>query len=452
MSKLQQAFAKSRRQMNGRAASTQGNIVLKATEFTDSTVKGEVMTGPTAGQSVEIKVPEHGGKTVGIKEFTKKSHKAFIDTEKGGTLRVEKVSQGEGDVLDARWMKSFNGKPEDAHSVRYDAVSSFTTIPARSGESVPKMRVNMLDVESDTHVDNVDDFQKAIQDAFEKSGHAFIFCDDEGQIISTHLRLGGKKVDDEWVPNDAAETAAEIIASFGDDIEDVKRVLADTGFSVVPAESYTIGADTAENIHETLEDAKEQGTKPRIQTIDPETFKILPLGVRTQIALNMQGDDALPKDAGDKLKARFLETSDEDAKAAFHKSGWRGVSDDDMRRFFFRQGVDLKDHGDDGWSRQSILFKGNSAIKSFGQPAAVPYPNVKACEEANKAFRTEVRDAVSAAIDAPAKKAESSTETEAPKQEATASKTAEKDAGGDDLDAMLNGLEDSDLDDEQQPV
>lgn len=449
MSKLQQAFSQSRRQMSGRTATPQGNIVLKATEFTDKTVKGEVMTGPAAGQNVEIEVPDNGGKSVGIKEFTKKSHKAFIDTENGGTLRVERVTPGDDGVYKSRWMRSFNGQPKDNQSVHYDAVVSMTSRPSQNPDSPPRMSLNKLHLDAEEHVSTIKGLEDAIRKSFETAGGAHVFCDDGGEVISSPFVLGGQKVDGEWQAFDPAERAAEAIEGFGDFRGEVERILSEGGFSVVPSERMPVGPDTAEAIHETVTEAEENGTTPRISTIDPSSFKVLPIGVRTQIALNMQGDDALPKDAQDKLKARFLDSADDDAKAAFHKSGWRGVSDDDMRRFFSGQGVDLKDHGEDGWSRQTVLCLGDSiAIKSFGQNAGVPYPNVKACEDANNAFRTEVRDAISAVIEAPAKTSEAAKAPASDEANTDKGAAPAQGAGEDDLDAMLNGIEDGDLDDQ----
>lgn len=444
MSQLTKAFQNSRRKIAARAVKPSGNVVLKVNEFTDKTVKGAVMNGPAAGSEIEVLVPNNGGKSVGIKEFTKKGHKSFVDIENGGTLRIEKLKEGKDGVYEARWIKTFNGEPKPDHDVIYDAVAQFRSEQSRDGSEAPTLRLHLIYPDMSKEATTLDALRAEIAEAFEAKNGVYIFFEDEGRVGSFSYGRGGQKVDDEWVWNDAAEAADAVITSFGDDLPLIEKALSQKPFSVVPSSLITIGGDTKEGILNTIKDAKEKGEDPRISTIDPQTFNVSPLGLRVQYALNDRTEEgALPKDAADRLKARFLEVAGEEAKAAFHANGWRGVSTEDMRRFFDAVGVQLGDHPEAGWSRQNILLKNGVAIKAFGMDSGMPYPNVPACKEAIAAFRTELREAIRAVVDAPAVTAAAAkAETPAP---AAAPAAPAPEADIDDLDALLDGVQDADM-------
>jgi len=452
MSKLTAAFNQSRRNLSARAAKPAGNIILKAKEFTDTTVKGEVMTGPAAGSEIEIKVPNNGGKSVGIKEFTKKGHKSFVNVEAGGSLRIEKVREGKDGVYDARWMRTFQGNPEADHDVIYDAMAQLRTIKSNNPDNADRMVMHLVYPEMAKEATSLEQLREEIAEAFEAKNGAYIFFKEDGNVGSISYGRGGEKIDDEWVYRDAAEEAQLVIDSFGDNLPLLEKALQEHAFSVVPSSRITVGSYTAEMIADAVEEARENGEDPRISTIDPQKFKVIPTGVRVQYALNDRNEEnALPKDAADRLKDRFLETADEGAKEAFHKGGWRAVSNDDMRRFFDAAGITVTEYPENGWSRQSILLKNGLAIKSFGQDAAVPYPNLPVCKDAIAEFRTEIKEAIRTVVDGPVKAAEA----EAPKADAAETPKADvadqavdavsTEADIDDLDALLDGVQDADM-------
>jgi hypothetical protein len=452
MSTLTAAFNQSRRNLSARSIKPAGNIILKAKEFTDTTVKGEVMTGPAAGSEIEIKVPNNGGKSVGVKEFTKKGHKSFVDVDAGGTLRVEKVREGKDGVYDARWMRTFQGKPEDDHDVIYDAMAQLRTIKSSNPDNPDRMVMHLIFPEMVKEASSIDQLREELTAAFDAKNGAHIFFMEEGSIGTMSYGRSGQKVDDEWVYNDAAEEAQLVIDSFGDNLPLLEKALQEHAFSVVPSSRITVGSYTAEMISDAVEEARDKGEEPRISTIDPQKFKVMSTGVRVQIALMDQNpDNALPKDAADRLKDRFLATADEGAKEAFHKGGWRAVSNDDMRRFFDAVGVNVTEYQESGWSRQSVLLKNGLAIKAFGQDSAIPYPNLPVCKDAIAEFRTEIREAIRAVVDGPLKAAETEAPKvkadEAPKADAApqTADTVSPEADIDDLDALLDGVQDADM-------
>ena len=450
MSKLTAALDKSRRALSARAIKPSGNIILKVKGFTETTVKGEVMTGPASGSEIEVKIPQNGGKSVGMKEFTKKGHKSFVDIEAGGTLRIEKLSEGKDGVYGARWMRTFNGQPKSNQDVIYDAVAQMRTIKTRNPDNPDRMVIQVIYPEMAEEASSIEELQEKIANAFEAKNGAHIFFREDGQIGSIPYGRGGEKVGDEWVYRDAAAEAALVISSFGENLSLIEKALQEHAFSVVPSSRISVGSYTAGTIAEAIEEAQEKGKEPNISTIDPQKFKVIPTGVRVQYALDERNEEnPLPKDAADRLKDRFLETASEGAKEAFHKGGWRAVSNDDMRRFFEACGVSVTEYPENGWSRQSILLQDNLAIKAFGQDYALPYPNIPVCRDAIPEFRAEIREAIRVIADGPAKtvgtEAQKAGAAEAPKAETT--KVAEPDpmADMDDLDALLDGVQDADM-------
>lgn len=422
MSDLQTAFAKSRRKLSGASAQARGNMVLKATEFTDKTVKGVVVTGAQAGSEVEI---NYSG-TLGKKDYTKKSGKSFVDIENGGTLRVEGVKEGKDGILDARWMVTFNGKPRvGQHHIIPDAICNFIDTGRRDQEDRPKMRVNQLMVDEEKHVKSVEDLQAAIEAGYAAHGAVTLFGQDEnGTIIQAPFTLSGAMKDGSWVANDPTERAAETIESFGDAIEQVKAVLNAGGFSVVPMSSYSVGPTTAEMVETSIAEASEKGVRARISTIDPQNWACPTIGMRLQSALFQDGDDAVAEGSEDKLTAAFKEYADKDEAASFEKSGWRGLTNDTLTKFFASVGVELVQHPTKGWSNQALLedrldgMDRGFVVKGFQLKATAPYPAVEACADARAAYYSEMKGAVEAAIEG--LRIEAGAKTEARKAEVVA--------------------------------
>ncbi len=402
MSDLQKLFASSRRKMSGATSTVRGNLVLKAKEFKADTVVGEVVSGPAAGTEIEVK---YSG-TLGLKDYTKKRGKSEVNVANGGTLRVEGVSEGKDGVYDSRWMITFNGNPKvGQHTVIPDVVCNYVDNGRRDGEDRPKLKVNQLVLDAEKHVKTVEDLQAAIEAGFAAEGAVTLFGqDDEGNVIQAPFFRSGSMVDGKWVANDAAERAAETIASFGDGIAQVEAVLNKGGFSVVPTRGYSVGPTTAEMLETSMKEAAEKGVRARISTIDPQNWACPTIGMRLQRALNMNGDAALPSDTGAKLAEAFKSYGDKGEASTFESKGWRGLSDDSLTKFFASVGVTLREHPTAGWSTQTLLedrldgMDRGFVVKGFQQMPTAPYPAVEACAEARNAYYTEMTEACEAAV------------------------------------------------------
>jgi hypothetical protein len=448
---LSAAFSNSRRKLSGNTGSLQGNIVLKPTEFKADTVVGEVMTGLKAGETVEVK---YAG-TLTMKDYTKKSGKSFVNTDKGGLLRIEGVSEGKDNVYNSRWMLSFNGQPKDSHSIVPDAVCNYIDTGRRDGEDRPKLRINTLVMDGEKHVTTMDGLKEAIESGFAAEGAVTLFGQSDGEVIQAPFFLSGSTVDGKWVANDAAERAAETMASFDDAVEVIQAALETGGFSVVPMRGYSVGPTTAEMAETAIKEAIEKGASPRISTVDPQDYVCPTIGMRLQQALNQKGDNAVPEGAGDKLIAAIKDYADKDEAATLASKGVRGLSDETLTKFFSSVGVELIKHPAAGWSTQALLedkmdgMDRGFIVKGFQLKATAPYPAVEACKDARAAYYTEMKEAVEGAV--AGLRVEAGAKSDAPKAEKPAAAKADAKADtpaaelpddeGDALDDLLNQVE-----------
>lgn len=445
MADLQAAFAKSRQKLSGNSAAIRGNLVLKVSDFTETTVKGIVLTGLHAGSKIEV---AYSG-TLKQKDYQKKSGKSFVDIAKGGSLRVEGVKEGKDGVLAARWMVTFNGKPKvDAHTVIPDAVCGFVDTGRKDGEGRPKLRINHLIIDNEVLVSTMDDLQTAIEKCYAEEGAVMLYGTDEnGQVIQAPFTLSGQLVDGKWAPNDATTRATETIESFGDATDQVKAVLAAGGFSVVPMRGYSVGPTTAEMMETTLQEAQEQGTRARISTVDPQNWQTPTMGMRLQSAFLKTGaNDLIPKEVADKLTVAFKAYADKDETATFAKGGWRELSDDTITKFFASADVALVSHPASGWATQALLedrFDGMDRgfiVKGFQLKSSSPYPAVAACAEARENYYSEMKNSIEAVV--ANLRVESTLEKDAPKAKVVSEAESLPVDDGDDLDDVLNNVMD----------
>ena len=458
MSKLMEAAKLSQQKVNRRPVTPSGNIIFKPSSFTDKeTAIGTVLSGPAAGQEMELKIPNNGPRAVNVKKLTTPSQattSSYIDIEKGGTMRCEGVKKGADGIYTARWVNVFDGRPEEGNRIITDAVVQLRTVSSEVDGQPDDMYLNALFPDEAKNASTMEELEERIVEAFASKGGVHIFFDEDGEIGSFFYRLGGVMTPDGWTDNDPKERASYVMESISENRKVFEEVMSKKPFSVVPFEGIKVGPSTGAEILAEIENAITKGESPRINTIDPSTFRTLSTGLRVLYALREKEEvSGLPKDAGEKLKEKFLQLASDDAKKAFlsTKQGWSGVSNDDMRRFFEAVGVDLPKHPEMGWTRQNILIKKSVATKTFGNNNALPFPPLEICKGAYRKFQEEMFDAIRAVVDGPVKAAEAEAPKakadEAPKADAAAqaADVASSDADVDDLDALLDGVQDADM-------
>jgi hypothetical protein len=402
MSALQKALAASQKKISSNNAKPSGRIILQPTEFTDKTVKGTVLSGQAKGQEIEVAL---SGKLT-AKDYTGKRNKSYVDIEKGGTLRIERVKEGRDGVYQSGWIRTFNGKPNENDTVHPDAVVKLVDLNRRDAEDRPIMRMNQLMMDDQAHVTSFDEFEKGILDALSAEKGVMLYAMDDGEVSESLYTLGGKKDGDTFVYADPAERTAEIMDSLAGVKDVIEATLAGSGFSIVPVRSYMVGGDTAVNMEIEVNEAAENGRRPNISTIDPLSFNVPTIGQRVQFAINATGDNAMAEGAAEKLKAAFLDYADDADKEKFLEGGWGSMSNDTLSKFFEAHGAPLAKHPAKGWSTQAMLeirpfdnMDLGLAVKSFALSGAAPYPAVEACKEARAAFYSEMKDAAEAVVE-----------------------------------------------------
>ena len=401
MSDLHKTFASANKSAD-RVPALLGNVILQPVEFLANTVKGQVLSGPCAGQNVEVAYGSGKGNRLNQAKFTNPKDKSFVDIEKGGTIRVEGITQGQDGVYNSRWMQTFNGQPKDGLSNRIDAVCNYVDLNRRDDQDRPKIMINILDIENENHVtSSLEDLESAIKAGFEshRAVMLFLMSNDKSSVIQHPFILGGQKVEDKYVNRDPAERAAEVMKNLEPIYDELKGVMAGSGVSIVPMKGYSVGPGTAEHVETQIKEATEAGRSVRIDSVDPNYWTSPTLGSRVLAALKSK---EIPEEAGSKLAEAFKNNASKDEVAIFSSRGWGGVPNDVLRKFFADVGnVELPDHPNNGWPTLTLLesrekdWEQGFIIKAFKTRATAPYPAVTACAEARKTYYSEVKDAVS---------------------------------------------------------
>ena len=273
---LQEVFNQSTRAVSGTDfSSIRGNIILRPTEFGEKTVKGEVMSGANVGTHIQVKYASRGD--LGRAEFTDSSAKGYVNIEKGGTLRVERVTKGSDDIYDCGYMLTFNGKPGPGYKVITDAMCKFFDTGQRDRFDRPKQRINQLILEDQTLVKTLDEMKSAIIKALASEGAFTLFgVDKDNRAIEASYFIRGQFVDAageptkpsyvdgkladgiKWADNDPEERAGEIMESLGDAMDQIKEALEVNGFSIIPLRGYVVGAGTAKNVETEIRKSTEK--------------------------------------------------------------------------------------------------------------------------------------------------------------------------------------------------
>lgn len=430
------------------------NMLAEVVQYKESTIVVKALNGVLEGQTVEVGMPKKNKKFKISNLTTASKNQTSMFTEVGGILRLDGVSRAEhGDVLDVGWINTFVKSPSDAVKVVTEAQVQVNMTENKTAKGFPDWRLHNLDAAKETKVGTFDELKEAVADALESHRGALV-VDISGGFASATPYLPGKKNEDgEYTFADPAETAEKYFAHMTEaDIAEFEGALAAGAVAVVPMTSLPIGGKTAEEIQNALDDAAENGTAPRIQTINTEAYKLPSLGARLVNALarkDRERKPVLPAEYAERLSSAFLDTAGEEAKADFNKGGWGNVADVDLRKFFATRGIELNDTPAVGWNMAGIhtqSFDGGSAFfvtKTYElQRYASPYPDLEITKDLRRAYANELVDAVKVFMDSPevAKTAQS----EAPSAAATAvaEPAAEpvSEAEALELDDMIDGL------------
>ncbi|MFG6080358.1 hypothetical protein ACEUZ9_000908 [Paracoccus litorisediminis] len=434
MSSLLDALTKTLQGNRPKTLRNRTNMIGKVISYDEDakTIKVEAVNGPMAGEIMDIAVPAKG--RLKITNFTRPStNQTSSYTEAGGYLRFDAVI-ADGDKYACGWINAWIKKPGAEHRIVTEAQTQFLDTKGKTASGAPHYRLMKMAQDLERKVGSLEELQEALSDAFASHRGALLIDIDGETYSSKQMSLFGKKEDGKYVFPDAAAAAADAIGKLPQEQKEAfAEILAGRGMTVVPMASMPVGTVTAEEIEDALKKAGDTGTAARIMSINTLAYEVPSIGQRLDNALartDRDGKLVIAKEHAERLSKAFLETAAEEAKAVFHKDGWKGVSDVDLSAFFASKDVVLKTHPADAWNRAAIheqKFKGNSpdffAAKTHESARyGNPYPALECTKELRAAYGNELVEAVQVVMAGPAVKAEAKSEAAAPAAKAEAPK------------------------------
>ncbi|MCW3782978.1 hypothetical protein [Defluviimonas salinarum] len=462
MSKLLKALTQSMQKNTPRTLFGTANLVGEVISYGDKTIKVKFLNGPIAGQEGDI---NPGNKKV--EDFSKPAKAQTSSyTPVGGILRFDGVSAERDGSYKAKWTNAWIKHPGDDHHVLIDQMVSYIDKGQTNKDGKPIISLHVIDIHAEKKVASLDEMRDTLAEAFGSTGAALVIETSEG-FFSKEYFMPRTKTEAGYVSQDPAEFAQKLIDEMNDETKALfSTLLADKGMTIVPLRSVYLGATSADETKKLVEKANAdgKGKQARIMTVNPYAYEAPSIGVRLAGALARKDRDGnldIPKEYAERLKDAFLATAAEDAKAAYHKDGWRAVSDIDLKDFFKANGVDLKTHETKTWNLAAVHMQryegGDSFFAAKTHEAyrfGSPYPALECCKEVRQAYNVELTEAVRAVVGSPAVANEAKeTAAAAPKAEekaadaaaetpAAAAMSAEDEAGIDDL---LAGIADEPL-------
>lgn len=414
MSNLLGALQNSMRKSTPKVLRGRANMIAEVVSYGETTIKVKALNGPIAGQVIDI---EPGAKSkvadFDIAQKRKKPQQTDQHTEIGGVLRFDGVTAKGDGTYKASWTNAWVKAPGEEHMVLEDRLVSYNDTGRKTRGGQPLVRLSIMEQEHEAKVSNLDELEAKLTEAFKMSGGAMVIDINGGEMEVTNLYVPGERVDGVYVRKDAAEHAKKLLEDLGDEVRAAfSETLAGRGMTVVPVGSVQVGSVVAEETVKKITEAEAAGKQARIMSVNPYAYERPTIGVRLTSALAREGDDAISKEHAERLKDSFLAGATEAAKAAFHKDGWKGVSDTDLKEFFAANGVQLANHPDQGWNRAALHLQryenGTDFFVAKSHETArygAPYPALECTKELRSAYGREMTEAV-LAVTAPEKLAE----------------------------------------------
>lgn len=437
-SPLLEALNKTLRSTGPKTLYGRTNMIGKVVSYDEAakSIKVEAMNGPMAGEIMDIAFPSnHKNK---IQDFIKPSKAQTSPcTPIGGFLRFDGVAKNrDGQGYTTSWINSWIKNPGDDNRLTADAQTQLIDTNTETASGFPHMRLAKMEPALERRVGSLDELQEALADAFESHKGALLIDIADGVFNSIPATLRGKKEGENFVYPEPKEAAADIIGKLNDDMKAAfVEALADRGMVVVPMVSMSVGGKTAEEIKDKLKKAAEAGTEARVMSINPLAYEVPSIGLRLDNALvrtDRDGKTLIAKEHAERLGTAFLKTAADEAKAAFHKDGWRGVADVDLQAFFASAGVALTEHPKSAWNRAAIheqRFEGGDdffAAKTHESARyGNPYPALECTRDLRSAYSNELVNAVKAVMTAPVVKTEVAAEAKAAEPKVADAKASE---------------------------
>ena len=360
MSEMNNTFNSAMHSLIGQSAKVEGNLVLRPTEFTPEWVKGNIVGGPTDGKEIMVRYPTAEGCMASMEHFTtnpEPTNSKYVDIDRGGTLRIERVTEGKDDIFDCGWMMTFMGCPQQRYYIVTDAHCKYVATDMRDSKNRPIAKIQQLICDTEEPVTNCEEMLDAILECFRTHKAAMLVGDENGRMHQMVYYLGGKRVDKgSWVENKPEEKIAEIREIYEAEgmVEKFNNVLGNNDVSVTAMIPRKVGPGTAENVEKAIDGADK---KIRITSVDPAISDCFGIGSRFSTAINRKKDDrnALPEGVAEKFTNAFKAQADKDDLDALANDGWKGISDHTLTTFCADHGVKLKKHPSKGWINLAMV-------------------------------------------------------------------------------------------------
>ncbi|MBW3243395.1 hypothetical protein KUV57_12045 [Epibacterium sp. DP7N7-1] len=457
MSNLLSALNKTARKNTPRTLNGSANMVGEVLAYDEKTIKVKVLSGPIAGQEIDI---DPGNKTV--KDFEKVSKAQTSSyTPVGGILRFDGVSRNNDGTYKSRWTNAWIKNPGDEHKLMTDQLVSYKNTGRKNSDGAPITNIQVMDAKNEKTVSDFDEMKSVLVDGFTNSGAVLVIDTGEGFSSATYY-LPGERKGDEYVRKDPNEFAQELIDDIQGDAE-LSKLFGERmnagHLTIVPVQRITVGPKSAEEAQNAIDKAEEAGNKARIMTVNPYAYDAPSVGVRLVGALARKDREQnleIAEEYADRLKASFLASAPQGARDAFMADGWIGVSDADLKDFFEANGVALMKAPSQTWNTASIHLQQFGGSENFfaaktheSYRYGTPFPPLECAKEIRAAYATELHDAIMTVVKSPEAAADAKTDApaakdEAPKADPEAEKkaaeiSAEQEA---DIDGMLDAIAD----------
>ena len=362
MSEMSDAFSSAMYSIRKQSAKVEGDLVLRPTEFTLDWVEGNIVGGPKDGELIKVRYPIAKDCLASQEHFTtnpKSSNSGYVDIDRGGTLRLERVAEGKDGIFDCHWMMHFRGCPQQRYYIVVDAHCKYVATGRRDSKNRPIATIWQIFPDTEETVSTYDEILDAIQECFRTHEAAILIGKDQedGRILEMVYYLGGETIDGVYIKKTPEEQIAEIQAFYEAEGVDEKfdNVLGKNDISVTAMTLWKVGPKTVEKVEKVLECVGEK--KIRITSVDPTHSDCPGIGSRFATVINRNKDDrnALPEGVAEKFTKAFKAQADADDLEALATHGWKGISDHTLTTFCANYGVKLKQHPSRGWTWQAMV-------------------------------------------------------------------------------------------------
>ncbi len=418
-------LARASRDQKPRRLTRKTNMVGEVLAYGDKAISVKILSGPIAGQEIEIEP-----KNMQVSEFSEPNDdKSSSYTPVGGILRFDNVEVQNGKYI-SKWVNAFIKRPDEKNKLLADQYVTFNKSNLTDSKGRPVWSMLALDVDNEKNIGSIDEMREALVEAFKTKQGAMLFMSIDGVYDSKFVPLPTREVNGKYENMDPVEHVEAMFKSLGESqLKEFTDIMENGELAVVPCERHPVGARTAAEIQRQTDKAASAGKQARIMQASPFNYAIPTIGSRVAGVMNRKenGEYVVPDVYVARLKEEFFKTAPQDARDGFNQAagavrddidpdrfGWNGVEDADLQAFFEDRGIKFlgipKGYG---WNQTSFYLKQYKNSSNFFVAKShefsrfgSPFPKLKCCEDLRKEYSAEIMDAVLTVAKEPAAEAD----------------------------------------------